>query len=277
MVVLPNLLALTFRKKMAFEIKGLTLSRGKQRILNALALRLEPGELLGLLGANGAGKSSLLSAMAGELLTQSDLISIDDVALASLDAIGQARLRAVLPQTPALSFDFSVNEVVEMGAYPFQEASAEQVQEWMLFALQAADVCDLRDRRYVQLSGGEQQRVQFARVLVQCRAILCYRRQAYLLLDEPLTSLDPRHQVHLMCTIQELAHKHQLGVLIIVHDLNLAARWCDRIALLAEHEIAAVGTPQEVLTQKNLAKVFGMNLLVIDHPIAPGKLLVVGA
>ena len=262
---------------MAFEIKGLTLSRGKQRILNALALRLEPGELLGLLGANGAGKSSLLSAMAGELLTQSDLISIDDVALASLDAIGQARLRAVLPQTPALSFDFSVNEVVEMGAYPFQEASAEQVQEWMLFALQAADVCDLRDRRYVQLSGGEQQRVQFARVLVQCRAILCYRRQAYLLLDEPLTSLDPRHQVHLMCTIQELAHKHQLGVLIIVHDLNLAARWCDRIALLAEHEIAAVGTPQEVLTQQNLAKVFGMDLLVIDHPIAPGKLLVVGA
>ena len=157
---------------MALSTQNVTLVRGKRPVLQDVSISILPGEVLGLLGANGAGKSTLLAALAGELSPTTGAVFLDGDDLHDLRPAVQARRRAVLPQNPSLSFDLSVSEVVAMGAYPFPEHSPEHVADLATRALATADVSDLATRRYVELSGGEQQRVQFARVLVQCTAPL---------------------------------------------------------------------------------------------------------
>ena len=237
-------------------------------------MQLGLGEVVGLLGANGAGKSTLLSALAGEIAPESGTVSIDAQLLESMNALEQAQRRAVLPQKPGLTFDLLVDDVITMGAYPFVEATQAAVQAWVIEAMADADVAHLVGRRYPELSGGEQQRVQFARVLLQSRAIVSRQGHAYLLLDEPTASLDPRHQVHLMEVALKQARARNVGVLVILHDINLAARWCDRILLLAQQQLIAQGAPHEVLTPVNLQAAFGMEMAVLSHPLVPGRLLV---
>ena len=282
---------------MALSTQNVTLVRGKRPVLQDVSISILPGEVLGLLGANGAGKSTLLAALAGELSPTTGAVFLDGDDLNDLRPAVQARRRAVLPQNPSLSFDLSVSEVVAMGAYPFPELSPEQVADLATRALATADVSDLATRRYVELSGGEQQRVQFARVLVQCTAPLfepaswaagnrqrsngetapsprASRLPRYLLLDEPIASLDPKHQIALMCAVQNLAHKQGVGVMVILHDINLAARWCDRLVLLSATGIAAFGSPEETLTQAVLRKVFDIDADVLAHPTLPGRRLI---
>lgn len=131
----------------------------------------------------------------------------------------------------------------------------------------------LAQRRYLELSGGEQQRVQFARVLAQCQAAPAGEPR-YLMLDEPISNLDPRHQIDLLRTARDLAREQGAGVLVIAHDVNLAARWCDRIMLLADGAAVAEGTPAEVLTPANLRNVYGVEAEVLPHPREAGALLV---
>ena len=161
----------------------LVLTRGGSRILDKVSLAVRPGEVVGLLGANGAGKSTLLGAMSSELAPDSGTVRLGDADVRRLAHRQQARLRAVLPQKPGLSFDLDVREVVGMGAYPFPELSPAQVDALVEQALGWADVAHLRARRYPELSGGEQQRVQFARVLVQCKAA---RGQGEIFYMEPI-------------------------------------------------------------------------------------------
>lgn len=252
----------------------LTLSRGGQRILTQVSLDVRPGEVVGLLGANGAGKSTLLGAMAAELSPESGQVRMDDTPLASMAFGQQARQRAVLPQKPGLTFDLDVGEVVAMGAYPFPELSPAQVDTLVHEALGLADAGHLAGRRYPELSGGEQQRVQFARVLVQCLAARRPGEARYLLLDEPTASLDPKHQGDLLRRAWDLAHASHTGVLVILHDMNLAARWCDRLLLLSGGSTIALGTPAEVLTPANLYLAYGIDAQVIPHPLQAGRLLV---
>lgn len=264
-----------------FKARAATLKRGSRTILEQISLALIEGEVLCLLGANGAGKSSFLSALAGELPLDvgghmSDAITLNGQSLERLSAVMQARARAVLPQKPGLGFDLSVAEVVGMGAYPFRELTAQLVGELTGRALDWAGVAPLALRRYLELSGGEQQRVQFARVLLQALANREADPQArYLLLDEPTASLDPLHQQQLLKTVVQLARQERIGVLVILHDLNLAARWGDRIALLAEGRLAAFGSPAEVVTTANLKHVYGVDTQVIPHPQYPDRPLVV--
>jgi iron complex transport system ATP-binding protein len=143
-------------------------------------------------------------------------------------------------------------------------------------ALDVADISHLAARRYLELSGGEQQRVQFARVVLQALA----RREAdpqarFLLLDEPTASLDPRHQQALLSALVGLARGERMGVLVILHDVNLAASWGDRIALLCDSDIVACGDPAQVLTEENLRRVYGVDVHVMPHPRRPGRPLVV--
>jgi iron complex transport system ATP-binding protein len=140
-----------------------------------------------------------------------------------------------------------------------------------------ADAAHLAGRRYPELSGGEQQRVQFARVLVQCHAARERDEPRYLLLDEPTASLDPKHQGDLLRRSWELAHAGNTGVLVILHDMNLAARWCDRLLLLSGGRGIAQGTPAEVLTPANLYLAYGIDAQVIAHPLQAGRLLVLMA
>ncbi|GAA7771883.1 MULTISPECIES: heme ABC transporter ATP-binding protein [Cupriavidus] len=255
--------------------RNLSCSRGRRQILSGIDLTLPAGEMVGVLGANGAGKSTLLGTLAGELPGDDAAVSLGNRALTDWPVDELARSRAVLPQSPGLGFDLGVTEVVAMGGYPFPEMGKHALETLLDRVLALADVAHLATRSYQSLSGGEQQRVQFARALVQvlaCRTADSYRA---LLLDEPISSLDPRHQLQLLGTARNLCRTDALAVLVVLHDVNLAARWCDRLVLLADGRTVASGTPADVLTPPNLATVYGIPATVMESPVHRGVPMVV--
>jgi iron complex transport system ATP-binding protein len=260
---------------MSLNVNHLTLYRDQCAVLIDVDLSIEPGELVGLLGPNGVGKSTLLAAMAGELAWVAGTVQIDGLNLERLSALKQAQRRAVVTQQASLNFDLQVKDVLKMGAYPYPQVSPEQIDQWLTRALVLVDLLSLQESVYTELSGGEQQRVQLARALVQCFAIEHHNGVAYLLLDEPLANLDPRHQVQFMQVLEKLVCSAQIGVLIVVHDLNVAARHCDRLVLLNEGRVIANGLPREVLTPVLLKQAFGLDWTVIAHPKDVNRLLVV--
>jgi iron complex transport system ATP-binding protein len=248
------------------EARELSARRGARTIIDNISLTLKPGEILGVLGANGAGKSTLLAALAGELPIAAGSIELDGISIRELSPQALARRRSVLPQSGALSFDLAVAEIVAMGAYPFPDTTPNAVRSCVNRALDLADAAHLHKRRYLHLSGGEQQRVQFARALVQTLIEHSPSTTRYLLLDEPTASLDPRHQQGLMRAITRLAEEEGLAVFAVLHDVNLAARWCDRLLLLADGKAAACGQPNEVLTPEVLRSVYQTEATVLAHP-----------
>jgi iron complex transport system ATP-binding protein len=260
---------------MSFNVNHLTLARDHSFVLSDVDLSIGPGELVGLLGPNGVGKSSLLAAMAGELAWVTGTVQIDGLNLEQLSALEQAQRRAVVTQQATLNFDLRVKDVLNMGAYPYPQVSPEQIEQWLTQALSFVDLLSLQECLYTELSGGEQQRVQLARALVQCFAIAHHSGVAYLLLDEPLANLDPRHQVQFMQVLEALVRSAQIGVLIVVHDLNVAARYCHRLVLLNEGRVIASGLPRDVLTPVALKQAFGLDWTVIAHPNDINRVLVV--
>ena len=275
------------------QAHGIAVQRGERQILADIDLSLPAGQVIGVLGANGAGKSTLLAALAGELSPSAGRITLNGRPLSAWSVAELARCRAVLPQSPSLQFDLPVATVIGMGAYPHARhtrtgaprtddsrdtarAAIAEDQRILQRVLALADVQDLYGRRYRRLSGGEQQRVQLARVLYQ----LMLARQGHdeyrvLMLDEPTASLDPRHQLHLLSAVHTLAHEENVAALLIVHDLNLAAGCCDRLLLLGQGRVAACGTPAQVLTPDTLRQVYGVEATVLPHPNQPGRPLVV--
>jgi len=243
------------------QVEGLYLRRGGNDVLHGIDLHLSPGQVVGVLGPNGAGKSSLLGVLCGELAPDRGQVTLQGRPLA--DWAGQARARrlAVLPQVSSLGFSFKVEEVVAMGRMPHgtgQRRDAEIVEG----ALQAADAAHLIGRSYLALSGGERQRVHLARVLAQ---LWPGEEGSTLLLDEPTSMLDPLHQHTTLEAVRRFADCGA-AVLVILHDLNLAARYCDRILLLESGRCHALATPLEVLTPVALKAVFGIDVLVQAHP-----------
>ena len=266
---------------------GLNVYRGTRTVVKDISFQMKVGDFVAVLGANGAGKSSLLCALAGECadngsrLVSSALMSgaliINGSDLMSINPTELAKIRAVLPQHSALTFNLSVDEVVRMGAYPYPEAQPEQINQWVAESLRDADLEHLCRAQYSELSGGEQQRVQFARVLVQARAIVFFQGHAWIFLDEPTASLDPRHQQLLMQKIHALVRTSNFGVMVVMHDLNLAANWCDRVILMKEGTFIADDCPVDSLTTENLSKCFDMPMLVMPHPLNLNQLIVMPA
>ncbi|MGB6054250.1 MAG: hemin ABC transporter ATP-binding protein, partial [Burkholderiaceae bacterium] len=168
-----------------------------------------------------------------------------------------------------------VREVVAMGAYPFPELSPAGHEALLRHALRQADAAGLAGRRYLDLSGGEQQRVQFARVLAQVLAAREAAQYRALLLDEPTSNLDPRHQLLLLRTVRSLARSEGIAALVVLHDVNLAAQWCDRLLLLAHGRSVALGAPAEVLTPQRLEQVYALTARVLPHPLHGDTPLVV--
>ena len=241
--------------------QGLSVRRGRTSVLHDVDLRLQPGEVFGVLGPNGAGKSTLLGALSGELEPSAGSVFLHGQPLAAWHGPERARCLAVLPQRSTLDFGFRVEEVVALGRLP-HACGRDADREIVAAALAAADAAHLAGRNYLHLSGGERQRVHLARVLAQ---LWPGRAGQVLLLDEPTAMLDPLHQLSILDVIRRFAEQGA-AMLVILHDLNLAARYCDRLLLLADGRVRVSGTPEQVLRAEPLRAVFGLDVLVQQHP-----------
>jgi len=243
------------------QANGLSLSRGGRRVLSEVTLALQAGQVLGVLGPNGAGKSSLLAMLSGELAPGAGEVLLEGQPLERWQGRQRAQRLAVLPQSSSLSFGFNVEQVVRMGRMPHDTGLAvdQQIVEQVLGAV---DASYLGGRNYLQLSGGERQRVHLARVLAQ---LWPGADGQVLLLDEPTSMLDPLHQLSVLDAVRRFAD-HGASVLVILHDLNLAARYCDQLLLLGDGRVQASGSPEQVLQPEALHRVFGIDVLVQRHP-----------
>ncbi|MCQ3978193.1 MAG: heme ABC transporter ATP-binding protein [Anaerolineae bacterium] len=250
---------------MALETLDVSFKIGVKTLLQNISLAIEPGQVVAVVGPNGAGKSTLLKILSGDLPPSAGKVLLQGKPLAGWPLPERARMRAVLPQQSRLQFPFTALEVVLMGRMPHtsgRESRRDYEIAWA--ALAAADVSHLAGRLYPTLSGGEQQRVQLARVLAQIWEVPP-QGQRYLLLDEPTTSLDLRHQGNTLKIVCDFAH-NGVGVLAILHDLNLAAQYADRIMLLREGRSIALGVPGEVLTPALIQAVFDLPVVTLSHP-----------
>ncbi len=257
------------------RVEKLSVTYGTRRVINNVSLEINPGEVTVLIGPNGAGKSTLIRAVSGVVAVESGKIHIDDnnnhFNLLSLSPIQRARSLAVVPQAASMPPAFTVWETVLMGRTPhlnFLGQVSSKDEAIARLALQKVDALDLSERRVGELSGGEQQRVLLARALAQSTPIL--------LLDEPTSNLDLHYQVGFMETVTNLAHQDKLAVLVAMHDLNLAARYADRVALLVEGEITAEGTARQVLTPELISSAYHLPVQVIQHPFADVPLVLPG-
>lgn len=237
----------------SMETRSVGVALGGTTVLDGVDLRIEPGTLVAVLGPNGAGKTTLMRCLSGDLAPDTGDVNIDDRDISSVSAAELARLRSVLPQQHRVSFGFTSREIVEMGRAPHGDRDPELVAQ----AMGATDVNHLADRPFRVLSGGEQARVALARVLVQDTPVV--------LLDEPTAALDLHHQEHVMSIAAQLAYSGRT-VVAIVHDLNLAAAFADRLVLLDHGRVAADGAPADVLDADLVSEVYGIAVTVVDHP-----------
>lgn len=247
------------------EAQGVTFAIGAKRLLDDVSVTVAPGEVVAVVGPNGAGKSTLRKILTGDLVPTSGEVFMGGRSLTAWSTKERARVRAVLPQDSTLNFPFVVSEVVLMGRTPhLRGAETARDYEIAAAALRAVESEHLTDRLYPTLSGGERQRIQFARVLAQ---IWESSEPRYLLLDEPTANLDLAHQ-HVTLQVVRRFVSEGLGALVILHDLNLAAQYADRVVMLREGRVAAVGTGSEVLTPTKIQQCFDLPVLVMPHPEA---------
>lgn len=243
------------------KIEHLSVAYDSLRVLRDISLDVQSGEVMALVGPNGGGKSTLVRAVSGVVPIQNGAVLIDGKSLAQLSTAQRARYLAVVPQARSLPPAFTVYESVLLGRTPYLGwlgRASPRDHERVRYALERTQLLPLAERHVGELSGGEQQRVLVARALAQDTPVL--------LLDEPTTYLDLQHRESLIQLIRELAvHKH-LAVLMVLHDLNLAGLYADRVALLVEGQLQAIGAPLDVLTAANLSRVYQIPVRVIRDP-----------
>jgi iron complex transport system ATP-binding protein len=233
-------------------------------VLDGVDLDIRAGELIALVGPNGAGKSTLLGVLSGDLDPTTGRVVLDERELRAWSARDLARHRAVQLQKQGLAFGFRVREVVEMGRSPWRRTDREDDDERVVAeSMERADVTDLGERLFPTLSGGEQARTSFARLLAQQTPIL--------MLDEPTAALDIRHQESLLAVAREAAVAGA-AVIVVLHDLSLAAAYADRVCVLSHGRVRADGPPSAVLTGELLTEVYAHPVDVIEHD---GNLVVV--
>lgn len=234
---------------------------GNRTVIRDISLTLPQGELLALIGPNGAGKSTLLRLLTGYLPANSGARYLGGKPLEAWAADALSRQRAVMLQQTQLGFDWPVEAVIGMGRMPWTPQPEMSVIQQVM---RLTECTSLGGRAYASLSGGEQQRVQLARALAQLWHDGSPR--GWLFLDEPTSALDLFHQQHLLRLLTTLTRQGRLHVCVVLHDLNLAALWADRIVLLHQGVLVAEGTPRTVLQADTLARWYGADVQVGAHP-----------
>ena len=238
------------------DVDNVSVTLGDSEVLSEVSLSVADGEFLGLVGPNGAGKTTLIRTVNGLIDPDVGCVRVDGRAVDRCTAREVGRLVATVPQDTTVAFDFPVRDIVEMGRTPHHSrfgTPTESDREAIERALSRTDTAGFADRPVGELSGGERQRVVLARALAQETPVL--------LLDEPTASLDIGHQARVLDLVDELAAEGRT-VVAAIHDLDLAARYCDRIALLHDGRLVASGTPAEVLTADRVGHVFGTTVSV---------------
>ncbi len=244
------------------ELDNVSLGYDHRVILHDVDMRAKPGQILGLVGPNGSGKSTLIKGMTGVIDLLSGRISIDNRDIRSIRRDELARLVATVPQDPALPGAFTAFEVVLMGRTPHlgllrYEGEKDLAIAWQ--AMVATHTESFAERRASELSGGERQRLVIARALTQ--------KPKAMLLDEPTANLDINYQVEILDLVKSLCREQSLTVVIALHDLNLAAQYCDWIVMLSGGRVHAGGAPGDILTAPNIKEVYGADVCVYPHPI----------
>jgi len=248
-------------KDNALEISSLSVGYGSRVVLQDISLNIRAGEVFALIGPNGAGKTTLIKSISGVIPLTTGAVFVRGKDLKKLSPSQRATYLAVVPQARNLPGNYSVWQTVLMGRTPYlgwlgkPSSRDEERVDW---ALQRTETTSLAERPIGELSGGEQQRVLLARALAQDTPIL--------LLDEPTTHLDLKHQSGLLELVRDLSHNNVLAVLMAVHDLNHVSMFADRVGLLLDGGLKAVGSPRDVLNQELLQEVYQVSLRVISHP-----------
>jgi len=241
---------------LSFQING-------KFLVSDVTLSVNAGEVVALLGPNGAGKSSLLKLLCGQTKPSAGEIRFDGRLLAEWPARELAKRRAVLPQSSSVPFDFTAQEIVLLGRSPHGDASF--CRAVAREAMAQTECLHLADRTVTTLSGGEMQRVHLARVLVQIWPDE-NAPSRFLMLDEPISNLDPAHQHGALKTARGIARANT-GVLVVLHELNLAAQYADRLILMKAGRIVAHGRPSDVLTEQTMAEVFNVRARIGSNPL----------
>ena len=252
------------------SVAGVWASYGDRSVLTGLDLEVEPGTLTAIAGPNGVGKSTLLRLIAGIHRPTRGSVSVAGADASTLPARARARLVAMVPQDPELPPGTAAVEVVMMGRNPHLGLLSWEAEDDLRIAVNAMALTDsvgLLERQVDQLSGGERQRVAIAMALAQQTPVL--------LLDEPTANLDLAYQPVIMDLLRELVRSGKT-VVTAVHDLTLAAQFCDRIAILNDGKLMAAGPPGSVLTPSNIRRAYGVEVRIIGHPDT-GKPIVVNA
>ena len=244
----------------AAEAKDITVGYGEHTVLKSVSLAIEQGGFLGILGPNGCGKTTFLRSLSKVLKPEDGVVYIDGKTVSSYDAKTFAKTVGCVSQETETGFEFSVRDIVLMGRHPHIGRLAPLTAEDYAIADEAmrfTNTLQFKDRLVTELSGGERQRVLIAKTLAQQPKIL--------LLDEPTNHLDVCHQIEILQLIRSLTPK--ITVIGVLHDLNLASYFCDRIVLMEKGQILSVGTPAEVLTPERVYDVFSVRMIVSPHPV----------
>ena len=239
------------------EVSEVSVTIGKKNIVKKVSLTVKDGELVGLIGPNGSGKSTMLKAIYRTLKYEGGMISIGGRSIEDMTLKESALQTAVVSQHNYYNFDFTVEDVVMMGRTPHKSSMEMDNKEDLRIAhecLEKVNMLHMKDRKFSSLSGGEQQRIILARALTQ--------QTPCLILDEPTNHLDIKYQLEALDIVKSLG----ATVLCALHDLNLAAQYCDRIYLLYNGEIEAQGTPEEVITEDNINRYYGVRSSVEINP-----------
>jgi len=242
----------------AQRLEAASYRAGRIRIVESVSMDVRYGEVLALVGPNGAGKSTVLGLLSGDLTPTEGRVTLDGRPLGEWDAKELARIRAVLLQANQVAFSFTAQQVIDMGRAPWMGTDrADDDDAAIADAVAVTDVAHLTDRMFPTLSGGEKARVSLARVLAQQTRIV--------LLDEPTAALDLRHQEEVLRIARRLAAEGK-AVIVVLHDLSLAAAYADEIAILADGALAARGAPESVLTAERIEAVYGTPVRVMPDP-----------